>query len=381
MKIALYYPWIYLKSGVERTILETVKRSKHEFTIFTNHYDQKGTYPEFKKYKVIELKKVPVDRRIMSVLKAAFIIAFQKIDFSSFDILLIHSDGLGDLILNRNRNIPAVCFCHTPLRPVFDSEYRKRALSKLGYLGRGIYIILATVFKYIDRHLWKRYKLVIFNSKESLRRAKEGALLESKKYYLLHPGVDLKKNQPTGKFAKYFFVPGRIMWTKNIELAIEAFKIFTKENSNSGFKLIIAGQVDKKSTGYYEKLKAISKGNGNIKFVLNPSDRQMWGLYRDCYTVLATPFNEDWGMTALEANSFAKPVIAVNRGGFLESQIQGKTGFLVTGRNRDFSSAMTRLADNITLTRRLGKNAFAHVRKYDLGIFIKKLDTLLGSLD
>jgi hypothetical protein len=40
MKMALYYPWIYLKSGVERTILETIKRSEYEYTIFTNHYDK-----------------------------------------------------------------------------------------------------------------------------------------------------------------------------------------------------------------------------------------------------------------------------------------------------------------------------------------------------
>lgn len=380
MKIALYYPWIYLKSGVERTILEIVKRSKHEYTIFTNHYDKKNTYPEFRKYKVVELKKAPVDRGIASVFKAALTIAFQKINLTGYDLLLVHCDGMGDLVLLRNAGVPTVCFCHTPLRPVFDFEYRKRALKKRGCLNKSLYIILSGIFKYIDRFLWKKYKLILFNGRESLRRAKEGGLLGSTKYHLLNPGVDFKKNRPPWRFEKYFFVPGRIMWTKNIELAIEAFKIFEKVEKKRNFKLIIAGQVDAKSKPYLEKLRSLAKTNNKIIFITDPLDKKMNNLYKNCYAVLATSFNEDWGMTALEANSFGKAVIAVNKGGFLESQIDGKTGFLLEGKSNVFSSAMIRLVKDIDLTKRLGKGGFVNVQKYSVDKFIKGLDGILGGL-
>ena len=120
MNVAIFYPWVYLTSGVERVILEICRRSKYEHTIFTNHFDFNNTYPEFQNLNVIKLRYVPVKRNIPSVLKAAITIAFQDIDVSSFDLLEVHCDGLGDLILNRNFRIPALCFCHTPLRPVFD---------------------------------------------------------------------------------------------------------------------------------------------------------------------------------------------------------------------------------------------------------------------
>lgn len=60
MKIALYYPWISLKSGVERTILEIIKNSKHQYTVYTNNFDPKNTFPEFNKVKVVQLKQIPL---------------------------------------------------------------------------------------------------------------------------------------------------------------------------------------------------------------------------------------------------------------------------------------------------------------------------------
>src|SRR3989344_6680196 len=106
MKIAIYYPWIYLTSGVERVILEIVKRGKHDYTIFTNRYDKKNTYPEFKNLKAVELNRVSIKRDLFPVAKAALTIAFQKINLSGFDVLFVHSDGLGDLVLTRNKEVP-----------------------------------------------------------------------------------------------------------------------------------------------------------------------------------------------------------------------------------------------------------------------------------
>ena len=48
MRIATYYPWVHLMGGIERTILETVKRSRHDWTVFTSHYRPEDTFPEFR---------------------------------------------------------------------------------------------------------------------------------------------------------------------------------------------------------------------------------------------------------------------------------------------------------------------------------------------
>ncbi len=381
MKIALYYPWVYLKSGVEKTILETVKRSRHQYTIFTHHYDKKSTYPEFKKHKVVELRKIPVDRTMPSVIKAATIIGFQKINLEEFDLLLVHSEGLGDLILTRNNKIPSACFCHTPLRAVFDREYKIRALRARGFVDKRIYAFLSFAFTQVDRYLWSKYTHIFFNSRETLHRAQEGGLLHSLRgrYEVLHPGVNVQKVSPIYK--PYFLLPGRIMWTKNIELAINAFNHFSSKLRPEGdFKLIITGQVDQKSKAYFERLKALSEPNKNIQFIPDPSDDKLRNLYAQCFAVLATSFNEDWGLVAIEANCYAKPALCLNKGGFKESQINGKTGFLLTNSPKDFAHAMLRLCNDISLVRRLGKTARAHAEKYSWRKFIEAFDKRIIAL-
>ena len=376
MRIAIYYPWIYLKSGVERTILETIKGSKHKYTIFTSHYDPNGTFPEFKRLKVVELKKIPVQRDIFSVLKASITIILQKINLKGFHLLLVHSEGLGDLILARNNNIPVVCFCHTPLRPVFDIEYKTRAKARRRLIKRVIYTIFEDMFKIIDRYIWKKYSFIIFNSNESLRRAKHGGLISKKtRYKILHPGVDWENIKPSWKFEKYFLAPGRIMWTKNIELALSAFKSFSKTNNN--YQLIVAGGLDEKSKKYYKRLRNMSAQHQNISFVTNPTDKQLSKLYSNCYAVLTTSFNEDWGLTAIEANAYGKPVISINTGGFKESQINNKTGFIAENNPNQISEKVTYLASHPKDVLLMGRFARNHSRRYTWNEFVKNFDIIL----
>ena len=383
MKIAIYYPWVYLTSGVERTILETVKRSKHDYTIFTNHFDIKNTFPEFKKIKLVELKKIPVRRNIIDTLKAAIVIIFQKIDLKNFDLLLVHSEGLGDLILVRNHNLPTVCFCHTPLRPVFDIEYKRRVYEKKNNYQKLIYHFFAFLFRFVDRYLWKKYKYIFFNSEETLKRAKVGGLIKGKKrkFEILHPGVDAKAIKPSWVYKPYFFLPGRIMWAKNIELAISSFKELKRRNpSLKSFKLIIAGRVDEKSKGYLAKLRSLSKNKLDIRFVINPSDYKMRKLYENCWAVISASFNEDWGVTVIEGNAFGKPSVCVNRGGLIESQINGKTGFLVELAVGKFADALAKIASDKNLVIKLGENARINSLKYDWNSFSQRFDNVLTKL-
>lgn len=198
------------------------------------------------------------------------------------------------------------------------------------------------------------------------------------KYQVLHPGVDWQKIKPKEKFEKYFFVPGRIMWTKNIELAIGAFKLFS--NNHADFRLVIAGMVDKKSLVYYRKLRRLAQKNTNIKFIINISDKKMKELYADCYTVLATSFNEDWGLTPIEANAYGKPVLAVNKGGFKESQIDGKTGFLLPDSPEAFCAKMELLAKDRKLVKTMGDYARDYSKRFDWSLFVKTLDKKLEDL-
>lgn len=377
MKIAIYYPWIYLTSGVERVILEIVKRGKHDYTIFTNHYDKENTYPEFKNLKVVELNRVSVKRDLFSVAKVALIITLQKIELKDYDLLFVHTDGLGDLILTRNRDVPAICFCHTPLRPVFDKHYRDRVIKRYNGSLRLLFNFFSSMFRVLDIKIWRNYKYVFFNSYETLSRAKNGGLLENLrgKYEILHPGIDWRKIRPTWIYKPYFLSAGRIMWTKNIELGIASFIKFKKLSQiYENFELVIAGQVDKKSKPYLKMLHEMVAKRKDIKFIISPSEERLKKLYSECRAVIFTSFNEDFGMILLEGNAYGKPVIALNRGGPKESQIDGKTGYLAPEDAGEIAEKMKLLARDVQLAIKLGKSARENSKKYDWNRFVEALE-------
>ncbi len=378
MHIAHYYPWLYLTSGVERTILEICRRSRHSHAIFTNRWDRNNTYPGFASIEVHELVPVSVKRSLLPVLKASLRIAFSKLDLRGFDAMMIHCDGVGDLALIRNFDLPAICFCHTPLRPAFDDEYRKRVTAKYRGLRRAAFEVSRGAFRLLDRNLWPRYSHVLFNSRETQQRAARGGLLRGLdgRYNVLHPGIDWDTFQPSWTYENYFLVPGRIMWTKNIELSIEGYRHFMARRPESTFRLVVAGRVDEKSQNYMRSLRQTAAGLPGVEFVENPSDEQLWQLYRDCYSVVFPAFNEDWGLVPLEGNAFGKPVVAVDAGGPRESQIAGSTGMLVPADAVAFCQAMVLISENEELVRRMGKTGREHARAYHWANFVSSIDGL-----
>ena len=380
MKVAVYYPWVYLTSGVERTIVEMCRRSRHQYTIFTNHFEPENTFPEFRHLEVVRLPYIPVRRQLGPVMAAAMTIAFQKLDLRDYDALLVHSDGLGNLVLNRSKAIPTVCMCHTPLRAVYDPFYRARALSRFRGPGKLAYRALASMFAVVDRRMFSRYQFVVFNSQETLTRASAGGLLRNidGRYGILHPGVDWHGFEPTWRYERYFLVAGRIMWTKNIEMAIEAFLRFKASvAADDDFRLVIAGRVDKKSEPYLDELRRSVGGRSDVEFVVSPSDDVLRRLYADCYSLVFPAFNEDWGIVPLEANAYGKATIAANRGGPAESQKHGVTGFLVPCDADEFATAMSRLAANQELARSMGMKARVASMSFDWEDFVGRFDSIL----
>lgn len=378
MKVALYYPWIHLTSGAERSILELVKRSRHDWTIFTNHFDSERTYPEFKTLNLVELKRVSIERSFGKVIMSALRIAFQKIDLEGFDALLVVCEGIGDMVVFRNHDKPVFCLCLTPLRPVFDPAYKAAYLKERGYSARPKLSSFGVVFAVLDRLSWKFYQRILCISRESYKRALAGRLAKEEKMGLAFPGVDLDSYRPSGCFQKYFLLPGRIMWTKNIELGIRAFRRFRQEcPAGEEFRLVIAGIVDKKSGTYYAKLKDIARNLNGVEFVLHPDDQALFELYDRAYAVLFTPFNEDWGMVPLEAMAYGKPVIAVNSGGPLETVEHGRTGFLAEPKADEFARYMATLVTSPGQARLMGEKGRVRVQQYDWKYFVEAIDDMI----
>jgi len=380
-RVALYYPWIYSRGGVERMILEVLQRTCHRYTVFTNHLDYGRTFPEFRALdNVVALRRVSVHRSAGPVLAAALTILGQRLDLRGYDALLVFSEGLGDLITLRNRSVPVVCYCHSLARPAYDAVYRETLVARRPHL-RGVLSLLVPPYRALTRVAWRHYRRVFVNSRTTREDVLANGLCPPDTVETLHPGVDLARVRPSDRYERFFLYAGRIKWTKNVELAVEAFRRFCAQRSDgSGWSLMVAGEVDAGSADYLRHLRDIAGGDAGVVFRPNLSREELEDLFGRCYALIFPSLNEPWGIVAIEGMAYRRPVLAVNRGGPTESVLDGETGYLLDPTPDAFAAAMERLAAAPALVQRLGRQAAAHVRQYSWDAFVRRLDEYLEDI-
>lgn len=383
MKIAIYHPWIKSKGGAERVILELVTRLKqHDWTIFTSLYDAKNTFPEFRRLRINVLSSPLhfLGKSFLGFIARGAVLgiaaALTKIrGLDKFDVFVVSTSGLGEIITlrNRPRGLPIICYCHTPLRAVhefYDYYEGKFKATKL------LFKIAVKVYRFFERRAWGPFSLVLCNSKNTRGRVLRAGLADAKKIRVIYPGVDTKKFRPVGIWKKYFLVPGRFKNYKRFELALEAFGRLSAEAKD--FEIIVVGHPDDEK--YLSDLEKTAEKISGVRFVLSPTDKELIKLYQNCYAVVFTAKNEDWGIVPLEAGACGKPTISVAEGGALESIVNGKTGLLVPATPTEIATAMSKLIKNPVITKRIGRAARQRVLRFDWQNFARNFETQLESV-
>lgn len=378
MKIALYQPWIYLHGGLEKSLLELVTRSEHEWVVYTGYYEPQSTFAEFKDVDVRVLNPTTVRRTIPGTLYSAYQVARQKLpDMKDVDAVAIWCDGIGDLLTFRNHDLPLINICSTPLRAAFDPVYEQLSLAHKGAVYKLAYKLFKQVFTHADRWAWRYFDGIVTTSSEVKNRIIAGKLCtDTSKMVMAYPGVEWKSDVSDVSYEPFILLPGRIMWTKNIQQGIEAF---IQARLPSPWKLVIAGYVDSKSRSYLADLKAKIPVGVSVEFVVSPTNQQLNDLYQRASFCLFTPLNEDWGIVPLESMNHAKAVIANASGGPLESIDPERTGILLAPEDvQGWSQAIRRLALDRELCIKMGQQAHIHVQQFTWDEFVARVDQAIS---
>lgn len=341
MRPAIYYPWVYVKGGAERTILELLRRSRHEWTLYTNHFDDQATFPEFNDLTVVKLGQISVRRSIPMVALSGLKLLTQRLDLAKHSSLFVVSEGLGNLLAARSQ-VPTSCICLTPLKVAYDPVTREAFFANR---WRPHYRIAFELYKAAERPAWSHYRRVFCNSEEVRRRLLAARLVDEARVEVAYHGVDTEWFRPTEGRERFFLLPGRIMWQKNIGVAIKAWRLFKPNAGDSSDRLVIAGMVDHKSRPYLAQMKAEAEGRPDIVFVESPDDAELLVLYQRCLAVVFPSRSEDWGLVALEGMACGKPVIATDRGGPRESIVHGETGFLCVDSAVAFANSLCKVSE------------------------------------
>ncbi len=368
IKMAIFVPWIKSKGGVERAILKVLEDKDYESDIFTFFYDKKNTFNDFEKYNVKLLGNAEPKGFIgrgASLFKSLLLTKIPNLEY--YDIFMISTAGIAELITFRNRHKNTVAMCHTPLRVAHTmyEYYKKQSLKNRIFLP-----LIVSFYKLLEKSAWKRVDYAIVFSNEVKNRLINYGLIGSDRIFNLGPYVNYPKTKKTDKTEKIIFYPSRFIRYKRQELAIKAFNL--SNLPKNGFKLILGGFVEDRE--YFESLKKLETKNVIVKE--NLSEKELTDLYKKCYATLFLAINEDTGFTPLESLAYEKPVISVNEGGPKEFIKDKENGLLVNADENSIANALNRILEK-KLYIKLKKGAEKSTR-YDEKRFMRNLKNTMS---
>lgn len=318
-KIALFYPWVKSRGGSEAVLLEILKNKNYDIDLYTWVYDSKNSFEEFKKHniKVISTKIAKKLSRTY-IWRSLFLplSLFSKIDLKKYDTFLIYTSGLGEFITFRNyKPGKTYAYVNTPLRAncndikKWNLKYRYNS-----FLSKIFYLLAANIYGFLEKIAWKRINRPVFISDLGLERAKEKNLLKNKDSGVVYVPVNLerfKKLKP--KKENYFLYVSRFSLDKRQDVLIKAWSKFVKKHPK--YKLILAG--GKENQKYFEKISGLAKKTKNVEIKINLENKEILKLYQNCLAGIFVPFMEDFGIVPFEILATGKPLIAVNKGGYV----------------------------------------------------------------
>jgi len=192
---------------------------------------------------------------------------------------------------------------------------------------------------------------------------------------VVYPPVDTTYYTPTvsaassdppsssrGPNGRYALVVSALVPYKLVDLAIEACRL-------ARVPLTIAGDGPERAR--LERLAA----PGSVTFLGRQSDAALRELYRGAAVTLL-PGEEDFGIVPVEAQACGTPVVALGRGGAVETVVQGTTGILVDEPSAPaFAGAITRA----TQTAFDPSAIRAHAERFSRERFVREISDLIES--
>ncbi len=327
MKIAFVYDRVNKFGGAERVLL-ALHEIWPEAPIYTAVYNKEKA-PWADKIEIIpsflnKLHFISTNHEIFPLLTP---FAFESFDFSNFDVVLsvTSSDAKGIIT---HPNTLHICYLLTPTRYLWN-DYQLHLKNP----GFGALNPLVKSLMQLFSPTLRRWDFISSQRPDKYIAISETVRKRIGKYYrreteVIYPPVDIDSFHPRGVPYRinhsatpgvrddYFLIVSRLVPYKKIDYAISAF-------NELGWKLKIIGSgIDEK------RLKKMA--GKNIEFINSGlTDEKLCWYYQNCKGFIF-PGEEDFGISAVEAQACGKAVIGIGRGGVGEIILPGVTGEIYT---------------------------------------------------
>lgn len=305
MRVALVHDWLVSMRGGER-VLEAFCELFPEATLHTLVHRPGSCSPTIERMRIEAsfLDRLPAARRHHRALWPLFAHAIESFDFSGYDLVLSSSSCVAKGVITPTRT-PHVCYCHTPMRYVWDLFPDYFGEGRASPLTRFMAGAIAPFWRLWDESSARRVDRFIANSHNVAARI---AKRYGRDALVIPPPVDTARftPRPAGEIGDAYLMVTAFVPYKRVDLAIEAF-------ARLGRRLEIVGHGPEAA-----RLERLARGHPNIEFIRDATESEVARRFERC-RALVFPGEEDAGITPLEAQASGRPVIAFGRGGALET--------------------------------------------------------------
>ena len=317
-RVAIVHDWLTGMRGGER-VLEVLCERYPEAELFTLLHVRGSVTPTIEQRRIhtSALQYVPGVRHYYRECLLLFPILVEQFDLEPFDLVISSSHCVAKSVLTRADAVH-ICYCHTPMRYAWDQFNAYFGRDRIGPVAsRLMRSVMARLARW-DRATAHRVDRYVTNSQHVAGRIRT--------YYnrdatVIYPPVDTEFFHPNSAVPeRYALVVSALVPYKRVDVAIEACR-------RARLPLKIVGKGPDRAR--LERIATSGNHQGAaVEFLGRVPDEQLRDLYRRAWLTLM-PGEEDFGIAPVESQACGRPVVALARGGALETVVPGKTGVLV----------------------------------------------------
>jgi glycosyltransferase involved in cell wall biosynthesis len=312
LRVVLVHDWLTGMRGGEK-VLEVLCELCPGASLFTLVHVPGSVSPTIEALgpQASLLSRLPGAARFYRHFLPLFPAVVEQFDLDDYDLVVSTSHCAVKSVVPTGR-APHVCYCHTPMRYVWDQRAAYFGPDRIGPSGAALLRPILSWLARWDAATAHRVTRYLANSEHVARRIRQ---YYNRRAEVLHPPVDVDFFRLDGGARRSgALIVSALVPYKRLDVAIEACR-------SAGVPLRIVGQGPE-----LDRLRAAA--SGEVEFLGTRTNEEIRDLYCQASVVLL-PGEEDFGIVPVEAQACGCPVVALGRGGALETVVDGATGVLV----------------------------------------------------
>jgi glycosyltransferase involved in cell wall biosynthesis len=357
LRVALIHDWLTGMRGGEKA-LEVFCEIFPDADLFTLVYLPGTTSPliERRMVKQSAINWLPFAGRWYREYLPLFPMAVEQFDLDAYDLVIStsHCAAKSVVVTGRARHL---CYCLTPMRYAWDQFDAYFGPERVGPVASAMLRPVMAGLARWDRATEGRVHRYLAISQHVARRI---ALYYNLHSTLVYPPVDTEVYTPDpAPIQPKFLVVSALVPYKRVDLAMMAARL-------AGVQLTVVGNGPER-----DKLERLA-GDG-IELAGWRSDEEIRALYRSTIATIL-PGEEDFGIVPVEAQACGRPVIALGRGGALDTVIHDDTGVLFDQPTvESLAGAMTHAAGRPWDSARIRR----HAETFSRSRFVREVRTIV----